>query len=339
MKRRGMPFALFFISLAPFMLCQTTSTAHTTGTCSPAIAGSNNQVSISCTGMSAAKANQMIALMNKILAEKMDLSQVNSKLDEIHEQLGSVGAALNPFAMATPAERSNLEEADAVVNACSSFSLEWVSNRMDSSEASRQSRQQLPRPGTDTNQREAEIFREQYAPRLTALSNRLHAAMPDAPASPDFTQPTSAMEASQFGLRVFSLARQYQTQQQRSGRPVDTALVAAAQKAWTDCIAFSQDWNHALLAELNNSPRPDRHAEVSPSDNNKLDEYHEKLEPRLVAFRDKVGPQVPDFSSGRNYNAVENPRQLDLVCSDVLAIRNAYRQKVANEATKGSGGR
>lgn len=326
-----------FLASASSAVCQTTSTAHTTGTCSPAIAGNNNQVSISCTGMSAAKANQMIALMNKILAERLDLSQVNSKLDEIHEELGSVDAALNPFARATPEEQANLKEADALIYACSNFAQDWSTQKLEQG-STHESGRPAARPGDDINQQKSEVFRQQYAPRLAALNNRLHAVMPSAPANPDFSHPSSAMEASSFGRQVYSLARQYQMQQQQAGRPFDTALVNAAQKAWTDCIAFSQEWNHVVMAELNSSAPSRRPAPDQPADD-EVAKYHSTLEPRLAAFRDKVGPQVPEFSSGRDYNAVETPMQLNSVCSDVLAIRNAYRQKVAGEGAKARGGK
>jgi hypothetical protein len=60
-----------------------TSKAETTGACSPAISGNNNQVNISCQGISKDQAAKMTSILNKILANQIDPDAVMAKLDEI----------------------------------------------------------------------------------------------------------------------------------------------------------------------------------------------------------------------------------------------------------------
>jgi hypothetical protein len=68
---------------------QTTSTgrADTTGPCSPAVTGNNNQFNITCKGLSKEQGQRMLDILNKILANELDTQAVMAKLDEI---LGAV---------------------------------------------------------------------------------------------------------------------------------------------------------------------------------------------------------------------------------------------------------
>jgi hypothetical protein len=64
---------------------QTTSTgkADTTGPCSPAVTGNNNQFSITCKGIGKEQGHQMLDILNRILANQLDPKAVMAKLDEI----------------------------------------------------------------------------------------------------------------------------------------------------------------------------------------------------------------------------------------------------------------
>jgi hypothetical protein len=64
---------------------QTTSTgkANTTGPCSPAVTGNNNQFSITCQGIGKEQGQQMLDILNRILANQLDPKAVMAKLDEI----------------------------------------------------------------------------------------------------------------------------------------------------------------------------------------------------------------------------------------------------------------
>jgi hypothetical protein len=61
----------------------TTGKAETTGSCSPAISGSDNKLTITCSGVGKEQAQKILAILNKILANQLDTQQVMMKLDEI----------------------------------------------------------------------------------------------------------------------------------------------------------------------------------------------------------------------------------------------------------------
>ena len=60
-----------------------TGDAATTGPCSPAVSGSNNQFSINCQGISKEQGAKMLGILNKILQNRLDTKTVMAKLDEI----------------------------------------------------------------------------------------------------------------------------------------------------------------------------------------------------------------------------------------------------------------
>lgn len=60
-----------------------TGKAETTGTCSPAISGNQNQVRIDCQGVDKEQAAKMILILNKILSNQINPDAVMTKLDEI----------------------------------------------------------------------------------------------------------------------------------------------------------------------------------------------------------------------------------------------------------------
>lgn len=60
-----------------------TGDATTTGPCSPAVTGSNNQFNINCQGISKDQGTKMLGILNKILANQLDPEAVMAKLDEI----------------------------------------------------------------------------------------------------------------------------------------------------------------------------------------------------------------------------------------------------------------
>ncbi len=62
---------------------QRTGKAETSGPCSPAVTGNNNQFSIKCQGINKEQGQKMLDILNKILANQPDPKAVNEKLDEI----------------------------------------------------------------------------------------------------------------------------------------------------------------------------------------------------------------------------------------------------------------
>jgi len=61
---------------------QTTGTAETKGSCSPANTGSNNTFTITC-GIGKEQGAELLRIVNRILANQTDLKQFNDKLEQI----------------------------------------------------------------------------------------------------------------------------------------------------------------------------------------------------------------------------------------------------------------
>jgi hypothetical protein len=80
-------FVLLFCS-AIAQSQSSTGPATTKGACSPANTGNNNTFVIRC-GIDKAQGEQLLAIMNKILANQLNLDEVMAKLDEILRRMPS----------------------------------------------------------------------------------------------------------------------------------------------------------------------------------------------------------------------------------------------------------
>jgi hypothetical protein len=74
----------------------TTGTASTSGGCSPAITGNNNQVAISCSGMSKEQAAKVSALLNEISRRQIDPQKLMDELGEISSKIPKLRGVLIP---------------------------------------------------------------------------------------------------------------------------------------------------------------------------------------------------------------------------------------------------
>jgi hypothetical protein len=72
----------------------TTGQAQTTGPCSPAVTGNNNQFTITCDGIGEAQGKELIKILNRISKEQLDPKLVMEKLDEIQKGVSDIEAGL-----------------------------------------------------------------------------------------------------------------------------------------------------------------------------------------------------------------------------------------------------
>jgi hypothetical protein len=86
-----MRFILAAALLVSSAYCQTATTgqAQTTGPCSPASSGSNNNFTIHC-GIGQEQGLKLLAIVNRILAKQLDPDLVMSKLDEIETDVKKI---------------------------------------------------------------------------------------------------------------------------------------------------------------------------------------------------------------------------------------------------------
>jgi hypothetical protein len=73
---------IFLASVVCYGQTASTGSAKTTGVCSPAVTGSRNVVTISCP-IDKKEGERMLAILNKILTNQIDATEVMDKLDQI----------------------------------------------------------------------------------------------------------------------------------------------------------------------------------------------------------------------------------------------------------------
>jgi len=67
-----------------------TGTAETTGPCSPATTGNNNQLTINCQGIGKEQGDQLLRILNRIAKDQIDPKLVLEKLDEIQKGITEI---------------------------------------------------------------------------------------------------------------------------------------------------------------------------------------------------------------------------------------------------------
>jgi len=81
-----------------FAQSSATGKAETSGPCSPAVSGNNNQFKITCQGISDALGAQFVNLLNRISQKQLDPAAVMAKLDDIQKGVKAIGEEVNPNA-------------------------------------------------------------------------------------------------------------------------------------------------------------------------------------------------------------------------------------------------
>jgi hypothetical protein len=73
-----------------------TGPAQTSGPCSPAVSGSNNQFTIKCSGINKAQGEELLKLLNKISQNQVDPRAVIRALDEMNSRIPRLKGVLVP---------------------------------------------------------------------------------------------------------------------------------------------------------------------------------------------------------------------------------------------------
>jgi hypothetical protein len=89
-----MKFVLVLLLWAIPLHAQTTGAADTSGPCSPAVTGNNNQFKITCDGIGEAQGNELLKILNRISKEQLDPKLVMEKLDEIQKGMSDIKTGL-----------------------------------------------------------------------------------------------------------------------------------------------------------------------------------------------------------------------------------------------------
>jgi len=89
-----MRFVLILLICAVPLHAQTSGAADTSGPCSPATTGNNNQFKITCDGIGEAQGKELLKILNRISKEQLDPKLVMEKLDEIQKGVSDIKTGL-----------------------------------------------------------------------------------------------------------------------------------------------------------------------------------------------------------------------------------------------------
>lgn len=163
--------------------------AQTSGSCSPAVVGTNNHITMTCGGISKAKADELVRLMNGILERQIDPQAVYGLLDKIQKELDTFRSAFaDPLAGTPPADIELLHHAQRLDKQCEDFISQSYQAKnealLDYTQklAEWQKNPQSPRPdppdtGTVDRERVAS-FGKEILPQLVAVREKLAAKAP-----------------------------------------------------------------------------------------------------------------------------------------------------------------
>ena len=165
------------------------SSASTRGNCSPALDGNNNQISITCTGLSAQKASDLIKVMNQILARQLDLKQVNDQLAQLHSAVENLSGAINPLDGASSEQVDLWQKAEQVISDCNALGSQW--NRLNSSDYHQDHMKQV-------GMQESARYHDSLYPRAISIRDALLKQLerPQSEFAADYQQVSSPMQLS-----------------------------------------------------------------------------------------------------------------------------------------------
>ena len=183
---------------------QTGASAKTAGSCSPALNGNSNVITISCTGISAKKADDLLRVMNQILARQLDLKQVNDQLLQIHSEVENLSASLNPLDSASPAQSAFLRDATQVIVDCFNFSHQW--GQLNAADYS--SRANM----NDVAAQESARYQSTFMPKAVLWRDKLLAQLPGVHGSEvDYSQVHNMQQLGGVCMDLNALGTQYKT--------------------------------------------------------------------------------------------------------------------------------
>jgi len=342
---------LLFLS-AKASWSQPTASPKTTGACSPAVISGSAKVTISCTGISTVQANRMIDLMNRILSERLDMKDVEAKLNQLESDLGSLNNALNPTAHAPQESKELLNSAESLGRECLALQSEWA--QQDTARILQETEQSKSRiqgfyrnahaetstggvPSTQVaiTERKTAEFRSKFGSRVGLLQNSFRRAMPNETGFPNYLSIASPRDLDDFIRHLSSLYQRYLVNQSLSGSPLDSALATDYFRLESELRDFSKDWTKEYmsnyLAGANQYQKSlDEDQTVSATAQADLaakesKTYHESLEPKLSEWKSRVLLQLPKRPPGPDYKNVSTRAELGMVCSDVTSLGMAFR--------------
>lgn len=101
---------LMFVTMPCWSQTRTTGKAETTGPCSPAVTGGNNQFTIKCEGgISKQQGDALLKILNKILEDRIDPDAVMDKLSDIQKGVKEIRKQEEVAGLLSPADEPTPE--------------------------------------------------------------------------------------------------------------------------------------------------------------------------------------------------------------------------------------
>lgn len=350
------PLALWVLCFIPIAAhSQARVSAAAPGNCSTAIAGgNNNQVVIHCSGVSDARANQLIQLMNRILSEHMDISEVNSRLDQISAQVGSVNTqmsslndqmgdlndTLNPLSKAPASVKKLLFESQSAGQACMMFAMNWMAKdstaRSSAQMAMLRNVPGLPGAAPDPaaaefNRQKLEAYQNTLEPQIAALIAHFRSVLPPDTSFPDPQSVQGARDVMELERQLQNLYSRYMLVQRSKGSALDSRLVLDWDRVTNACSDSYRSWGKGYPVSTQQRYNQNLKAgddQVAEIDAQQAQLYQQTLAQRLVAWRSEVVTKLPPQKTQEvDYTSVATYLQLRDVCTDFQSLGSAYRDK------------
>jgi len=332
-------FAL--IVVAPLCLLAQTkgNSVQVSGSCNTVATGSNNQITITCPGLSKERAEDMVRLMNSILSRQLDPKKVYSQLDQISGTVANlndtVSAAVNPLADAPPEVTDRIRRFNQLRTDCNTYANQWSLALMKAPQTSTQpaTAPVSPRSAEKDTQYSAE-YATGLGPRLIAWRSKLTSQTRSLRSAQDWSV-TKTPDQLQFICKgVAQLQRQYS-----ASSAADYALVKESQELQQACQSLLVKWmfGENFVSSTSGSSAQSAinvfTAGIEALNREQAAQYKQTLAPQLIAARDQMLKVIP-MESKKDYSAVSDNTQIGAVCGDFSGLVVNYQMKVGQDLLK-----
>jgi hypothetical protein len=340
-----MKSGLIFVLLSPLTLwAQARSgNAQATGSCSPAVTGNGVQITVTCTGLSREKADDMVRLMNSILSRQLDPKKVYGQLDQIYGAVNELNLNANPLAGAPPQVAEMIHQGQLLLDRCRDFSMEWSAATMRAGQQSTDVMRELvgrtptmqPHGGNSSpaiNAQFAAQYAETLEPRLEAWKSQVEAQSPIFKVRQDWRNPVDDDQMLFVCKSVQTLATKY-----RVFKSSEYKLVKESQDMMVSCSAFAADWGKAqpggerdIMEQLRANGGGAIRAAV---DREQVSKYKQTLEGPMTTWRDEALKKILDHPV-KNYSVMDGAMQFTVIWQDFAAVVQAYQAKTVDDVRK-----
>jgi len=317
-----------------------TATADASGSCSTAIVGNSNQITVTCYGLPKEKLAELSRLMNGILSRQLDPKKVYGELDLIYGALSNLNAAISPLADAPPEVTARMKRAQRLGMECSGLASDWNGDLQDTAKNSGKKSMQtitdqltVLQSGYESvhgdparDRQYSTEYATNLAPQLIAWRTRALSQLPYLRSSQKWNEANDLAQLRFVCTSFQMLATQYSVSPR-----ADYTLAKESQTLRNSCNSLMTNWLKDDMSYGHDGTEPASPDKVNAD---KAAQYKDDLEGRLNSWRDEVMSEISSRVPKKNYDAVSDAMQLLGVCADFGQVVAAYQSKVAEDIRK-----